>query len=72
MSEHLELPAAIQDAIAEMPEYKYGVNLVTLTLDDGTEIRDVYVAWAKDIIKVGYTATVLFDATRVVSAQSQV
>ena len=72
MSKSFELPEHIQEIIASMPEYKYGVNLVTVTLDDGKEIPDVYVAWAKEVVKVGNSEAIPFDPSRVVSARSQI
>jgi hypothetical protein len=63
------LPPAIQDRIAGMPERSYGVTRVVVTLDDGTEIRDVYVAWAKEIVKVGKNETIPFDPSRVVDVR---
>ena len=56
----------IKDQIAEMPECSYGVNKVTVVLDDGTEFRDVYVAWGEEIIKVGNSKTIPFDPGKVV------
>jgi hypothetical protein len=63
------LPAAIQDRIADMPEHSYGVTRVTVTLDDGTQIRDVHVAWAKEVVKVGGSDEIGFDPSRVVAAR---
>jgi hypothetical protein len=67
-----EFPENIQDEIAAMPEDSYGVNRVIVTLDDGTEINDVYVAWAKEIIKVGQVKGATFDPSRVVKVRHQV
>lgn len=57
---------AIKDQIAEMPEYSYGVNRITVKLDDGTSYDEVYVAWGEEIVKVGDSKTVPFDPARVV------
>ena len=66
-----ELPEAIRKKVANMPEYSYGVNRVTVILNDGTEIKDVYVAWASEIVKVGSSKEIPFDPTRIVGVQCQ-
>lgn len=63
------LPPAIQDRVADMPEHSYGITRVVVTLDDGTEIRDVHVAWAKEVVKVGSSETIPFDPSRVVDVR---
>jgi hypothetical protein len=54
-----------------MPEYSYGVNRLVVTLDDGTTVSDVFVAWAKEIVKVGTNAHIPFDPTRIVEVRKQ-
>lgn len=54
-----------------MPEYSYGVNRVTLTLRDGMVIPDVYVGWAMDVLKVGTSTEITFDASDVVAVKHQ-
>jgi len=49
-----------------MPECKYGVNRIKVTLDDGTMYSDVYVGWCEEIVKVGNSEKVPFDATRII------
>lgn len=63
------LPEDIQDRVADMPEHSYGVTRVVVILDDGTEIPDVYVAWAKEIVKVGTSEKISFDPGRVVDVR---
>jgi len=63
------LPQNIQDQISEMPECSYGANKVTLILDDGTSYDDVYVAWGKDVVKVGNSENIPFDPSRVVKVE---
>ena len=46
------IPERFRDQIAAMPECAYGVNRVTVILDDGTKFDDVLVAWGEEIIKV--------------------
>lgn len=65
------LPEAIQDRVADMPEHSYGITRVVVTLDDGTEIRDVYVAWAKEVVKVGHNEAISFDPSRVVDVRCE-
>jgi hypothetical protein len=54
-----------------MPESSYGATRVTVVLDDGTRIPDVYVAWGKEIVKVGQKQDILFDVSRIVDVQFQ-
>jgi hypothetical protein len=71
MSMSRELPEYLQEKILNMPEFSYGVNRVVVTLDDGSEISDVYVAWGKEIIKVGSSDEINFDASRIVDVSLQ-
>jgi hypothetical protein len=66
-----QLPDEIRDRIASMPEYRYGVNRVVLILKDGTEIADVKVAWAGEIVSVGGGAEWTFDPADVVDVRNQ-
>jgi len=60
------LPDLIKDEIANMPEYSYGVNRVTVELKDGSKFDNVFVGWAEEIIKVESSDTVPFDPAQVV------
>lgn len=71
MSMSRELPEHLQEKILNMPEFSYGVNRVVVTLDDGSEISDVYVAWGKEIIKVGSSDEINFDTSRIVDVSLQ-
>lgn len=66
-----KLPDRFRDQVAALPEIKYGVSRITVTLDDGTVCRDVDVAWGRDIVKVGNSANIPFDANRIVRVQRQ-
>ena len=66
-----ELPERFQDQVAAMPEYNYGVNRLVVALDDGTTVSDVFVAWAKKIVKVGTNAHIPFDPTRIIEVRKQ-
>ena len=55
-----------------MPESSYGLNRVTVILDDGTRVSNVHVAWGKEIFRVGQTSHVDFDPSRIVDVQSEV
>lgn len=67
----IELPEQVQGQIAAMPEHSCGVNRVTLILANGAEIPDVYVGWAKDILRVGRSSELDFDPDQVVGARHQ-
>ena len=60
------IPERFRDQIAAMPECAYGVNRVTVILDDGTKFDDVLVALGEEIIKVGTSESVPFDPKRIV------
>jgi hypothetical protein len=54
-----------------MPEYSYGVTRVIVTLADGTEFSDVFIAWGKEIVKVGLDAKIPFDPNKIVNVRHQ-
>ena len=66
------LPELIQEKIATFPEYSYGAHKVTLTLKDGKEIREVYIAGNDEIIRVGKNGPIQFDPSDVIDARSEV
>jgi hypothetical protein len=66
-----ELPKHLQEKVASMPEHSYGVNRVIVILDDGTKFRDVFVAWAKEIVKVGTSEEIPFEVSRIADVQKQ-
>ena len=68
---NVELPERFQGQVAVMPEYSYGVNRVIVALDDGTTVSDVFVAWAKKIVRVGTSEQIPFDPTRIVDVRKQ-
>lgn len=63
------IPEQFRDQIAAMPECSYGVNRVTVTLDDGTRYNDVFVAWGEEIVKVGTSETIPFAPTRIAKVE---
>ena len=67
----IKLPDKFEEAIVAMPEYSYGVQRVVVTLDNGKEIWDVFVAAGNEIVKVGTSAEVPFDPNRVVEVRCQ-
>lgn len=71
MKAPVKLPDKFKDIVAAMPEYSYGVQRVVVTLDNGEKIWDVFVAGDNEIVKVGTSTDVLFDAQRVIEVRSQ-
>lgn len=63
------IPERFRDQIAAMPEYKYGVNRIKVTLNDGTTYSDVYVGWCEEIMKVGTLENVPFDPERIIKVE---
>ena len=66
------LPNFIQEKIAGFPESSYGAHRVTVVLDDGTEVHDVYVAGNDEVVRVGRSEAIPFDPGRVVDVRSEV
>lgn len=62
---HTILPKKIQEKISQFPKHGYGVNLVTVILDNGTEYRQVLIAWSKEVIHVSGYKKLPFDARKV-------
>ena len=67
----IELPPKFEEEVLEYPEYSYGVARIVVTLDDEIECRDVFVAWGKEIVKVGSSEDVPFDPSRIVAVRRQ-
>jgi len=63
------LSKAIQDKIATFPKHGYGVKLVTVILEDGTEYKNVMVAWLREVVHVLNYEKVPFDARKVVEVR---
>ncbi|MCP5443158.1 MAG: hypothetical protein H6968_09010 [Chromatiaceae bacterium] len=66
------LPDAIKDEILNMPEYSYGVNKVTVELDNGQIFEDVFIGWGEEIIKIGDSKNIPFDPAKVVKVVNTV
>ncbi len=66
-----DLPDSIQEQLASLPEYRQGVHKIVAVLDDGTEIRDVFVAWGSEVIRVGDSEDIRFDPGRMVEVRNQ-
>ena len=66
-----EIPPEFEDRILQMPEHSYGVTRVVVTLEDGTTIGDVFIAWGKEIVKVGASEKVSFDPKKIVNVSQQ-
>jgi len=48
----LILPAHLKDKAAEFPESSYGANQVSLILKDNRKIKNVFLAWGNEIVKM--------------------
>ncbi|MCP3932690.1 MAG: hypothetical protein GY705_26770 [Bacteroidetes bacterium] len=49
----MKLPEHLADRAKQFPEYSYGANKVTLILQNGIEIKEVFLAWGEEIVKIG-------------------
>lgn len=66
-----DIPATFREQVKALPEYAYGATIIGVTLDDGSVIKDVHVAWGREIFKVGASAILGFDPARIVSVARQ-
>jgi hypothetical protein len=69
MNGNRNIPEKFQDKVNAMPEYSYGVTRVRVTLDDSSTFDDVFVAWGKQIVKVGTSEEIPFDPSRIASIE---
>lgn len=60
------LPENIKAEVLLMPEYRQGTNKVRVWLKDGRIYSSVFVAWGSEIVKVGASTSIPFDAEDVV------
>jgi hypothetical protein len=49
----LSLPDQLADKAAGFGEISYGATRATLLLADGRRIHEVYLAWGREIVKIG-------------------
>ena len=71
MNEPDLLPEHLRKKVLNMPESNYGATRVVVILDDGTRVSDVHVAWGKEIVKVGQSSAIPFDASKIVDVEPQ-
>lgn len=67
----IELPSKFEKEVLEYPEYSYGVTRIVVTLDGGIECSEVFVAWGKEIVKVGSSENVPFDPSKIIAVRRQ-
>lgn len=61
----------LKDKVLEMPEYSQGVNKVWVRLQNGTIYRNVFIAWGSEIVKVGNSTKIPFDAADIVELENE-
>ena len=66
-----EIPSQFISQVLQMPEHSYGVTRVKVTLEDGRVFNDVFVAWGKEIVRVGSEEGAPFDPTKIVAVEHQ-
>ncbi|MCP3956072.1 MAG: hypothetical protein GY697_28235 [Desulfobacterales bacterium] len=47
------LPQHLKDKVSDFPEWSHGANRVTLILSDNRKIKNVFIAWGSEIVKIG-------------------
>lgn len=65
-----EIPAELEKKIIEMPEYRQGVNKVRVRLKNGAVYKNVFIAWGHEIVKVGDSNVIPFDANDIVELEN--
>ena len=60
----------LKDKVLEMPEYRQGVNKVWVRLKDGTIHHNVFIAWGDEIVKVGESMDIPFDAEDIIELEN--
>ena len=73
----LLLPEDIAEKMGSFGESSYGVNRVTLILADGRRIHEVFLAWGREIVKIGtravsHTEDLNFQLADIVDVVSEV
>jgi hypothetical protein len=63
---NMMLPESIIERVLQLPEYSQGVNKVKVRLKNGKVYSAVFVAWGKEIIRVGQSTQVPFEASEIV------
>lgn len=49
----LRLPEILKNKALEFPESSQGANRVTLILSNNQHVRNVFIAWGSEIVKIG-------------------
>jgi hypothetical protein len=65
-----KLPRHIAEKVMQMPESSYGANKVRVTLKDGREYSSVFVAWGEEVVKLGSSTDIPFDADDIIELEN--
>ena len=68
----LKLPDRFQDQLINAPEISYGANKIAVILKDGRRFEDVIVASGREVVKVGGSERIPFDADDIVSIEIKI
>ncbi len=68
---HVILPINIQEKVKDFPKHSYALKKVSVVLKDGTEYKNVLVAWLREIVHVLGQDKVPFDADDVVDVRHE-
>jgi hypothetical protein len=68
----MKIQKTLLSKVLTFPEYLYGVNLVTLYLRDGRQIKKVEIGWDGEILRIeGASPQLNFSAEEIVDAKSE-
>ncbi len=65
-----EISKELMAKVLEMPEYRQGVNKVKVQLRDGAIHSSVFIAWGSEIVKVGNSTDIPFNASDIVEIEN--
>ena len=66
------VPERLREKVDGLPEYTYGVNLVTLILRDGTRIPHMRLTWGNEILSLKGQDEIEIDVSQIVDVESEV
>ncbi len=65
-----EISKELKKRILEMPEDRKGLNTVRVRLKNGAVYKNVFIAWGHEIVKVGDSNVIPFDANDIVELEN--
>lgn len=64
----MRIPREVEEKVNSFAEWRMGANKVDLVLRNGRIVKDVYLAWGRDIVRIGEHGVIDFQADDIVDA----